>query len=148
MSERRVAIVAGARTPFVKARTAFAQLGPLGLAKSSVTGLLERFDIDPAIVQAIAYGAVVPEPGSQIWRGKSCLRVASRETSRPKTISSYCITGLRTITSVVDAIARGRIDVGIAGGVEWLSGGRSQDLHRANDWAIDGSTHGDHSQGI
>ena len=122
MSERRVAIVAGARTPFVKARTAFAQLGPLGLAKSSVTGLLERFDIDPAIVQAIAYGAVVPEPGRPNLAREIVLKSGLPRNIEAQTISSYCITGLRTITSVVDAIARGRIDVGIAGGVEWLSG--------------------------
>src|SRR5262249_57525021 len=37
-------------------------------------------------------------------------------------VSSYCITGLRTATIIADAIAIGRIDSGIAGGVEWLSG--------------------------
>jgi acetyl-CoA acetyltransferase family protein len=39
-----------------------------------------------------------------------------------QTVSSYCITGLRTATIVADAIGRGRISAGIAGGVEWLSG--------------------------
>ena len=33
MSEKRVAIVAGARTPFVRAGKAFASLGPLALAR-------------------------------------------------------------------------------------------------------------------
>lgn len=37
-------------------------------------------------------------------------------------MSSYCITGLRAATIIADAIARGRIASGIAGGVEWLSG--------------------------
>ena len=122
MSERRVAVVAGARTPFIKAGTAFAQLGPLHLAKSSVTGLLERFDIDPVIVQAIAYGTVVPEPGRPNLAREIVLESGLPRNIEAQTISSYCITGLRTITSVADAIAQGRIDVGIAGGVEWLSG--------------------------
>src|SRR5207244_9876958 len=39
-----------------------------------------------------------------------------------QTVSSYCITGLRTVTVIADAIARGSIQCGIAGGVEWLSG--------------------------
>src|SRR5262249_26785063 len=39
-----------------------------------------------------------------------------------QTVSSYCITGLRTATIIHDAIAQGRISAGIAGGVEWLSG--------------------------
>src|SRR6202008_2239912 len=39
-----------------------------------------------------------------------------------QTVSSYCITGLRTATIIADAISEGRISAGIAGGVEWLSG--------------------------
>ena len=36
MTNQRVAIVAGVRTPFVKAGQAFATLGPLALAKHAV----------------------------------------------------------------------------------------------------------------
>jgi acetyl-CoA acetyltransferase family protein len=36
-------------------------------------------------------------------------------------VSSYCITGLRTLATIHDAIAAGRIEAGIAGGVESLS---------------------------
>ncbi len=39
---RRVAVVAGVRTPFVKAGTAFAETGPLVLTSPVVQGLLER----------------------------------------------------------------------------------------------------------
>jgi acetyl-CoA acetyltransferase family protein len=39
-----------------------------------------------------------------------------------QTVSSYCISGLRSTTIIADAIARGRIGSGIAGGAEWLSG--------------------------
>jgi acetyl-CoA acetyltransferase len=42
MTDQRVAIVAGVRTPFVKAGQAFATLGPLALAKHTVRGLLEH----------------------------------------------------------------------------------------------------------
>ena len=40
MSTSRVAIIAGARTPFVKAGQAFAGLGPLALATHAVRGLI------------------------------------------------------------------------------------------------------------
>src|SRR5262245_9579002 len=55
MTNHRVAIVAGARTPFVKAGQAFSPLGPLALAKHAVRGLLDRHDVDPARVDAIAF---------------------------------------------------------------------------------------------
>ncbi len=52
--KRRVAIVAGTRTAFVKAGTAFKELGPLQLARQSVVGLIERHHVDPDGIQAIA----------------------------------------------------------------------------------------------
>ena len=42
MSTNRVAIIAGARTPFVKAGQSFAKLGPLALAAHEPQRTLER----------------------------------------------------------------------------------------------------------
>jgi acetyl-CoA acetyltransferase len=63
MTDQRVAIVAGARRPFVKAGQVFARLGPLLLAQHAVRGLLERHQVDPAGIDALAFGVVVAEPG-------------------------------------------------------------------------------------
>ncbi len=120
-SKRRVAIVAGGRTPFVKAGKAFKDLGPLELARQSVLGLIERRNVDPDGIQAIAYGVVVPEPGRPNLAREIVFEAGLPKTIEAQTISSYCITGLRTVTIIADAIASGRIDVGIAGGVESLS---------------------------
>lgn len=121
-NNQRVAIVAGARTPFVKSGKNFKDLGPLALARHATTGLLQRHDVDPAIIEAIAFGVVVGEPG----RPNLAREIVLEEDSLPKTIeaqtfSSYCITGLRTITAVAEAISAGRIEVGLAGGTESLS---------------------------
>ena len=118
----RVAIVAGTRTPFVKAGKAFSSLGPLALAKHAVRGLLDRHQVNPAGVEAIAFGAVVPEPGKPNLAREIVLEMGLPASIEAQTVSSYCITGLRTATIIADAIALGRIDCGIAGGVEWLSG--------------------------
>jgi acetyl-CoA acyltransferase len=122
MVKRRVAIVAGVRTPFAKAGRAFAGLGPLALAQYAVRGLLERHDVDPAGIEAITWGVVRPEPGKPNLAREIVLETGLPRHIEGQTVSSYCITGLRAITSVADAIARGSIDAGIAGGVEWLSG--------------------------
>jgi len=121
-TDQRVAIVAGARTPFVKAGQAFATLGPLALAKHAVRGLLERHEVDPAGIDAMAFGAVVPERGKPNLAREIVLETGLPAGIEAQTVSSYCITGLRTATIIADAIARGRISAGIAGGVEWLSG--------------------------
>jgi len=122
MSENRVAIVAGARTPFVKAGQAFAKLGPLALATHAVRGLVERHHVDAAGIEAIAFGAVVPERGKPNLAREVVFEAGLPASIEAQTVSSYCITGLRTATIIADAIARGRISAGIAGGVEWLSG--------------------------
>jgi acetyl-CoA acetyltransferase family protein len=121
-NENRVAIVAGTRTPFVKAGKAFASLGPLALAEHAVTGLLARHDVDPGGIDAIAFGTVVPEKGKPNLARELVLESGLPAGIEAQTISSYCITGLRAATVIADAIARGRIACGIAGGTEWLSG--------------------------
>ena len=118
----RVAIVAGARTPFVRAGRDFASLGPLALATHAVRGLLDRHHVDEAGVEAIAFGVVVPERGKPNLAREIVLELGLPAGIEAQTVSSYCITGLRTATVIADAIARGRIACGIAGGVEWLSG--------------------------
>jgi acetyl-CoA acetyltransferase family protein len=122
MADQRVAIVAGARTPFVKAGQAFAALGPLALAKHAVRGLLERHDVNPAGIDAMAFGVVVPERGKPNLAREIVLETGLPAGIEAQTVSSYCITGLRAATVIADAIGRGRISAGIAGGVECLSG--------------------------
>ena len=122
MSQHRVAIVAGARTPFVKAGKAFASLTPSKLAKHAVRGLLERHKVDAKGIDAIAFGAVVAERGKPNLAREIVFEAGLPAAIEAQTVSSYCITGLRTATIIADAIANGRISAGIAGGVEWLSG--------------------------
>jgi acetyl-CoA acetyltransferase family protein len=122
MSTHRVAIVAGARTPFVKSGTAFASFGPSALANHAVRGLLDRHNVNPDRIDAIAYGAVVPERGKPNIAREIVFEAGLPARIEAQTVSSYCITGLRTTTIIADAIRDGRISAGIAGGVEWLSG--------------------------
>jgi acetyl-CoA acetyltransferase family protein len=122
MSIPRVAIVAGARTPFVKSGKEFASMGPLALAKHAVQGLLERHRINPENVDALAFGAVVPERGKPNLAREIVLETGLPARIEAQTVSSYCITGLRSATIIADAISEDRIEAGSAGGVEWLSG--------------------------
>ena len=54
-SDSHVAIMGGARTPFVKAGKTFKELGPLRLACHAVSGPIERHSIDPDSIEALAY---------------------------------------------------------------------------------------------
>lgn len=118
---RRIAIVAGGRTPFAKAGKAFKDLGPLKLGSHAVSNLIERQDIDPAAIEALVYGVTLPEPGKPNLARELVFETGLPKSIEAQTISSYCITGLRTLTVIADAIAVGRIEIGIAGGTDFLS---------------------------
>src|SRR5258708_26308843 len=120
MTDQRVAIVGGARPPFVKAGQAFAPLGPLALGKHAVRGLLERHEVDPAGIGAIAFGVVVAEPGKPNLAREIVLETGLPAGIEAQTVSSYCITGLRTATIIAGAIARGRIAPRVGARVELL----------------------------
>jgi acetyl-CoA acyltransferase len=118
---RRVAIVAGVRTPFAKAGTAFKSISAIDLGKLCVAELLQRTNLDGKEVQALVFGTVVPSVlAPNIAREVSLLPLL------PKGINAYsvsraCASANQAITDAADQIALGQLDVAIAGGSESLS---------------------------
>jgi len=55
---QRAAILGGARTPFVRAGTAFADLDVLDLARAATGEALARTELDPRHVDLVIYGNV------------------------------------------------------------------------------------------
>ena len=118
---RRVAVVAGARTPFVKMGTHFKHHRALDLATHSVDGLIESAALDPDVVDEMVYGIVTLEP-----RLPQFAREVNFNSKLPSDVRSYtivdnCITGITAISNVTDSIRSGRARVGIAGGVDSMS---------------------------
>src|SRR5258708_12744886 len=100
MSNHRVAIVAGARTPFVKSGQAFASLSPSALAKHAVRGLLDRHNVNPDWIDAIAFGAVVPERGKPNLAREIVLETGLPPRIEAQTVSPYSITAFPTTTTI------------------------------------------------
>lgn len=118
---RRVAIVRGIRTPFAKAGTVFKDLSATQLGKLAVVELLQRAEVDPHSVQALAFGTVVPSV-----QAPNIAREVSLIPMLPKgveafTVSRACASANQAITDAADQIALGHYDVMIAGGAESLS---------------------------
>ncbi len=118
---RRVAIVAGLRTPFCKSGTAYRDLSALDLGRAVVAELLARTELDPKTVDALTFGCVVPSLGAP-----NIAREIALSVNLPKSVEAYsenraCATSIQTFTSAADAIALGRSEVAIAGGAESLS---------------------------
>ncbi len=120
-SPRRAAIVAGLRTPFLRAGTDFAQLDVLELARSVTLELLQRTNLDPAAVQHVIYGNVTrPVPYSNLAR-ELVLAAGLPKTTPADTVTLACASACQAITDATNLIERGYADVVLAGGVEMLS---------------------------
>lgn len=117
----RVAIVAGMRTPFVKAVTHFKDIGAVDLAAHAVDGLLTKHGVDPASVPELHLGIVVVNPRIPHLAREVVFRSKLPVSTRGVTLTDNCITGTTAMVAVHDAIKLGRIDQGIAGGVESMS---------------------------
>ena len=117
----RVAIMGGARTPFVKAATVFKQYSALDLAVHAVDGLLEKQTLDPASVDELVYGIVVLDPRISHLAREVVFSSMLPPEVKALTVTNNCITGTSAIASIYDSIIAGRAEVGIAGGVESMS---------------------------
>jgi acetyl-CoA acyltransferase len=121
MSHSRAAIVAGLRTPFVRAGTDFAQLDVLELARSVTVELLQRAELDPKLVQHVIYGNVT-RPVQYANLGRELVFATGLPKATPAdTVTLQCASAIQAITDATNLIERGYADVVIAGGVEMLS---------------------------
>lgn len=118
---KRVAIVAGIRTPFVKAGTIFKHHSPLTLGLHAVSGLLEKHHVDPQSVDELTYGIVLIDPRVPNLAREIVFKSGLAPSTHALTVSNNCISGIHAITAIHDSIASGRAESGIAGGVESMS---------------------------
>ena len=118
---RRVAIIAGVRTPFARSGTTLKGLSAIELGKHCVAELIQRTEIDGKLVEAIVYGTVVPSViAPNIAREVSLLPMLPKGC-QAYTVSRACASANQAITDAADQIALGHADVIIAGGAESLS---------------------------
>src|SRR6476661_8531174 len=118
---RRVAVVAGVRTPFAKAGTALKEFTAIELGKLAVAELIQRANLDGKNVDAVVYGTVVPSViAPNIAREISLLPMLPRGCEA-YTVGRACASANQAITDAADQIVLGHHDVVIAGGAESLS---------------------------
>src|SRR2546426_778257 len=118
---RRVAVIAGCRTPFCRSGTVLKDARAVDLARFVARELLERTILVGADVNAVIFGQVVPS---------ALVPNVAREVSLlpqfPKEIPAYslnraCASSGQAVANAYDEIMLGDADVVLAGGVESLS---------------------------
>lgn len=118
---RRVAIVAGVRTPFARSGTVLADVPATALARHAAKELLYRAEIDGREIDQVIFGQVVTSV-----LAPNVAREVSLLPQLPKTIPAYslnraCASAAQAIQNAATEIYFGHADVAIAGGVESLS---------------------------
>ena len=118
---RRVAIVAGCRTPFCKAGTDLKEVRAVDLARHAARELIERTNLNPRAVNEVIFGQVVASPlVPNVAREVSLLPQFPKEIPA-YTVNRACASSTQSVTAAHDQIAFGHADVILAGGVESLS---------------------------
>lgn len=119
--DRRAVIIAGVRTPFVKAFGQLMELDAIALGDVAVEALLAKTGLPQSEVESLLWGCVIiPSAAPNVGR-EIALDVGLPRSVEAATISMACASGLRAITTAAAAIERGDADVVIAGGSDSTS---------------------------
>jgi acetyl-CoA acyltransferase len=118
---RRAAVVAGLRTPFVKAGSDFASLDVLDLARSVTGELIQRTALDPSDIDHLIFGNVLRPPRYHNLAREVVLAANLPKNLPADTVSLACASACQAITDATNLIERGYADVVVTGGVEMLS---------------------------
>src|SRR5215467_1272913 len=100
----RVAIVAGLRTPFVKAGTNFKDLTALELGKAVVSELLERAAVDPKAVNQVVFGQVIPSVTAPNIAREIVLGTGMPRETDAYSVSRACVTSIQAMTDAANSI--------------------------------------------
>ena len=118
---RRVAVVAGCRTPFARAGSALSRMSPVQLGTVAVRELIDRSELRPELVDHLIFGTVVPSIAAPNVAREVTLEAGLRPETPAFSVSRACASSNQAITSAAEMIMHGHADVVVAGGVEVLS---------------------------
>jgi acetyl-CoA acyltransferase len=137
VSQDRIVVVSGSRTPFVRARTVFKKMPAAMLGGVALRETLARASIDPKLVDEVYFGIVsAPAEGTNVAR--EALFDSGLPSSIPcTTINRYCASSAESVAGISAKILSGQIEIGLAGGVESISSIRALFSQKATDYFQD-----------
>src|SRR5262245_49818287 len=118
---RRVAILGGARIPFARANSAYAEASNQDMLTAAFRCLVEKYSLKNEKIGEVAAGAVIKH--SRDWNlARECTLGAGLHPTTPAyDLQRACGTSLSAAAQLAHRIASGEIDSAIAGGVDSAS---------------------------
>ncbi len=119
---RTPVVVDGLRTPFGRYGGALSGVRPDDMAAHVIRAVLDRNDVDPALVDDVILGAANQAGEDNRNVGRMAALLAELPVSVPgQTVNRLCGSGLQAVVSAAHAIAFGDGSLFVAGGVESMS---------------------------
>ncbi|WP_346764702.1 acetyl-CoA C-acetyltransferase [Rhodococcus sp. HNM0569] len=118
---RPVAIVGGNRIPFARSDRKYAHASNQDMFTATLDGLVSRFNLQGERLGMVGGGAVLKHSRDFNLIRECVLGSALSPYTPAFDMQQACGTGLQSIIAVGDAIASGRIDSGVGGGVDTTS---------------------------
>lgn len=118
---RKVAILGGNRIPFARSNKEYADASNYDMLKSAIEGLVARYGLQDEELGLVVAGAVLKHSRDFNLTREVVLGSSLSAKTPAMDLQMACGTGLAAIVTVGDAIAAGRIEAGIGGGVDTTS---------------------------
>ncbi len=118
---KRVVVVEGSRTPFLKAGTDFKDLLAFELGAMAIRGLLNKTQLDASMVDRVVMGNTIANVSTSNVAREAALNGGVPNTAVCNTVTLACISANQAISQAVDQIMLGHADVIIAGGTDSVS---------------------------
>lgn len=115
---RKVVVIDGTRTPFLKAGTDYADLMSYQLAQSAIKGILFKTGINPKLIDRVILGTVISTLKTSNVAREAALTAGIPNTTPCYTVTQACISANRAIADGFLEITTGKCDIVIAGGVD------------------------------
>ncbi|MEQ7155703.1 thiolase family protein [Brevundimonas aurifodinae] len=117
-----VVIVAFARTPMGGFQGAFTGVKATELGATAVKAAVERAGLDPASVEQIVMGCVLPAGLGQAPARQAAIGAGLGQHVEATTVNKMCGSGLQAVMLASDSLAAGSADIIVAGGMESMTG--------------------------
>ena len=122
MSADPVVIVSFARTPMGGFQGALTGVKATELGATAVRAAVERAGIDPAKIEQIIMGCVLPAGLGQAPARQAGLGAGLSLGVEATTVNKMCGSGMQAAIMAHDALAAGSVDLIVAGGMESMTG--------------------------
>lgn len=118
MKLKKVVVVDGCRTPFLRSGSNYMDLMSYQLGQYAIKGLLTKTGLSPESVDQVIMGTVISNVKTSNVARESAVTAGIPNTTPCHTVTQACISANRAISSGCLEIMSGRASVVIAGGVD------------------------------